>query len=227
MDTHTSSGQRRVAAAAERNAAPLLELLRHRLGALPGGLVLEVASGTGQHAAHFASALPQLTMQPSEAATEMLESIAAWGAGAANVLPPLLLDASQPGAWPVEPGSCAAVLCINMAHISPWAATQGLVAGAGVFLRPGGQLLVYGPFAVDGRPTTDSNAAFDRSLRAQNPAWGLRDVAAVDALGSAAGLRRVDKVDMPANNFTLVYEREPAAREEDAAAQAAPAQAPA
>jgi len=130
MDTHASHGRRSSAAAAERNAAPLLDLLRQRLGDLDGGLVLEVASGTGQHAAHFAAAMPQLTWQPSEAAAEALESIAAWGEGLENVRAPRWLDASQPDSWAVEPASCAAVLCVNMCHISPWTATEGLLQGA-------------------------------------------------------------------------------------------------
>lgn len=131
MDSHGSSGGRIIAAAAERNKTPLLEVLSRYLAPLPGGTVLEMASGTGQHAAHLAAALPQLTWQPSETATELLDSIAAWTDELPNVQPPLLLDAAQPDTWAVEDASCAAVLCVNMTHISPWASTQGLVAGAG------------------------------------------------------------------------------------------------
>ncbi len=171
--------------------------------------VLEVASGTGQHAAAFAKAFPHLTWQPTDRDNDLFGSVAAWGEGIPNVQPPALLDASAPAAtWPVGPGTCAAALCVNMTHISPWEATQGLLTGAGEVLAPAGRLFIYGPFKVDGRPTTDSNAAFDARLRGQDPRWGLRDVADVDAAAAAAGLVREEKLDMPANNFVLVYRKQ-------------------
>jgi SAM-dependent methyltransferase len=202
MDTHSSGGGRRqVAAAAERNKAAIAAVLAARLGSLESGLVLEVASGTGQHAAHAAAALPRLEWQPTEAAPDALESIESWAAGAPNVRAPALLDAAAPpDAWPVAAGACAAVVCINMAHIAPWAATLGLAAGAGRALARGGLLFLYGPFTVDGAATTPSNAAFDATLRSQKSAWGLRDVADVEAAAAAAGLRPAGRLEMPANN---------------------------
>jgi SAM-dependent methyltransferase len=171
--------------------------------------ILEIASGTGQHAAYFSKAFLDLTWQPTEATTEAFSSISAWAEGLPNVAQgPLLLDASSPAeSWPVAPESCVAVVCINMTHISPWEATQGLIAGAGRVLCSGGQLFIYGPFSVDGKPTTESNAAFDRSLRAQNSSWGLRDVADLDICAEKAGLVRKEMLSMPANNFTLIYDK--------------------
>jgi hypothetical protein len=117
----------------------------------------------------------------------------------------MALDAAQPGGWGVEAGSCRAVYAANVCHISPWTVTLGLLGGAGHVLAPGGQLFLYGPFSVDGRPTTDSNVAFDQSLRARNPEWGYRDVADVAAAAAAAGLHLHQQHEMPANNFLLVF----------------------
>lgn len=184
--------------------------------------MLEVASGTGQHSARFAAALPHLTWQPSEHAAEALPSIEAWAEGLPNVLPPLALDASRPDSWPLAQGAARAVLATNMAHISPWAATQGLVRGAARVLEPGGLLLLYGPFMIDGAPTTESTAAFDRSLRATNPAWGYRDVADVAAEAAAAGLALLERREMPANNFFLIFQRDDAEAAGTGAGAAAP-----
>eukprot|EP00887_Chlorella_sp_A99_P002938 scaffold24.g2938.t1 len=139
----------------------------------------------------------------------MHASIAAWGEGLPNMLPPAALDATAPPAsWPVGAGAAAAVYAANVCHISPWAATRGLLAGAARALRRGGLLLVYGPFSVAGRPTTESNAAFDARLRAQNADWGYRDVGEVAAAAAAAGLAPRGRRDMPANNFLLLFEKE-------------------
>ncbi|KAG7671389.1 hypothetical protein KSW81_003527 [Nannochloris sp. 'desiccata'] len=213
MDTHSSHGQRIVAAAAERNKEPILEVLKKYLrkpaAAAEAKTILEIASGTGQHAAYFSQSFPDLTWQPTEATVESFGSITAWAEGLSNIAQsPLLLDASSPtDQWPVAPESCVAVVCVNMTHISPWEATQGLLAGSGRVLGSGGQLFIYGPFFVDGKPTTESNAAFDRSLRAHNSSWGLRDVADVDACAAKAGLVRNEMLFMPANNFTLIYSK--------------------
>jgi hypothetical protein len=119
---------------------------------------------------------------------------------------PKFLDASAPPeAWSIEKASCIAILCVNMTHISPWEATCGLIAGAGHVLATGGNLFLYGPFMLDGRPTTESNAAFDKTLRTKNSDWGLRDVADIDSLASKVSLKREEIIEMPANNFTLVY----------------------
>ncbi|KAI3425255.1 hypothetical protein D9Q98_009023 [Chlorella vulgaris] len=209
LDSHNTDGQRSIAAAAERNKEAILHVLQTHLGTAPGGLFLEVASGTGQHCAHFAAGLPHLIFQPTEHCPDdaTLSSIVAWTRELPNVRPPIALDASQPGSWGLEAASCRAVFVANMCHISPWEATTGLMAGAGHVLAPGGQLFTYGPFSVDGAPTTPSNVAFDASLRQRNPAWGYRDVADVAAEAAKAGLELVHRHDMPANNLLLVFRK--------------------
>ncbi|MCG8597982.1 MAG: class I SAM-dependent methyltransferase [Kiloniellales bacterium] len=183
---------------------PILEILSAVLPA--DGRVLEVASGTGEHAAYFAPRLVPRLWQPSDPDRELRRSIAAHARQAActNLEPPLALDARD-AAWPVT--EAAAVVCINMIHIAPWAAAEGLVAGAGRLLAPGGVLYLYGPFRRDGRHTAPSNAAFDRSLRAQDPAWGVRDLGAVAALAAAAGFGPAEAIEMPANNLSVVFRR--------------------
>jgi len=197
-----------------RNKEPILEVLKKYLSkkAPPADTeaktILEIASGTGQHAAYFSQSFSDLTWQPTEVTGEAFGSISAWAEGLSNIAQPLLLDAASPtDQWPIAPESCIAVLCANMTHISPWEATQGLLAGAGRVLCSGGQLFIYGPFCVDGKPTTDSNAAFDSRLRAQNSSWGLRDVADVDTCAAKANLVRKEMLAMPANNFTLIYSK--------------------
>lgn len=171
------------------------------------GLVLEIASGAGEHAAFNAAALPHLQWQPTDPDPEALASIAAWRdhAGAANLLPPLTLDAALPETWPVRRAD--AVVNINMIHISPWAATQGLMAGAGRVLPSGGVLFVYGPYLERDVETAPSNLAFDASLKARNPAWGIRDLAAVAALAAGHGLALIERIAMPANNLSLVFRK--------------------
>ena len=167
-----------------------------------------MASGTGQHAAHLGAALPGARIQPSELSAEAFPSISAWSEGVTNVAEPVELDAAAPPAeWPVAGRRFDLVLCCNLTHISPWESTLGLLRGAGAVLGAGGKLLLYGPFAVDGAPTTESNAAFDRSLRERDPRWGYRDVADVAREAEDQLLFLVERRDMPANNFTLVFER--------------------
>ncbi|SOZ39531.1 DUF938 domain-containing protein [Cupriavidus neocaledonicus] len=195
---------RRMAPATERNREPILAVLRQVLPA--SGTVLEIASGTGQHAVHFAAALPGITWQPSDPDAAARASIAAWTAhaGLANVRAPLALDVCrQP--WGID--AAAAVVCINMIHIAPWAAAEALFAGAGKLLGPGGVLFLYGPYRRGGAHTAPSNAAFDAQLRATDPDWGVRDMEAVIALGAAQGLRCDEPVPMPANNFCLVLRK--------------------
>ena len=169
--------------------------------------MLEVASGTGEHAVFLARRFPQFQWQPSDPDSEALASIADWSAEAAcaNLLPPLMLDASAPR-WPVQRAD--AVLCINMVHISPWRATEGLFAGAAALLAPGAPLVLYGPYRETGVPTAPSNEAFDASLKARNPEWGLRELGEVDALAATHGLARTARYAMPANNLMLVYRRQ-------------------
>ncbi|MFS8980423.1 DUF938 domain-containing protein [Cupriavidus necator] len=196
---------RRMAPATERNREPILAVLRKVLPA--SGTVLEIASGTGQHAIHFAAAFPGLTWQPSDPDAAARASIAAWTAhaGLANVRAPLALDVCrQP--WGID--AAAAVVCINMIHISPWAAAEALFAGAGKLLGPGGVLYLYGPYRRGGAHTAPSNAAFDAQLRATDPDWGVRDMEDVIALGAAQGMRCDEPVPMPANNFSLVFLRQ-------------------
>lgn len=196
------SDPRLFSAPAARNRDPILAVLR-RL-APPTGTVLEIASGTGEHAAHFAAALPGLAFQPSDPDPTRRASIDAWCAALPNVRPAIALDAAGPD-WP--PGPYNLVLSCNMIHIAPWAATQGLVAGAARVLALAGILLLYGPFRRDSIPTAPGNEAFDASLRAQNPEWGLRDLAAVDALAHQAGLTGPTIIEMPANNLCVAWRR--------------------
>lgn len=201
---HPDPDARRMAPATERNREAILAVLRDVLPAT--GTILEIASGTGQHAVHFAAAMPGVTWQPSDPDAASRASIAAWTAhaGLANVRAPLALDVrAQP--WGVTQAD--AMVCINMIHISPWASAEALFAGAGAVLRAGGVLYLYGPYRRDGAHTAPSNAAFDEQLRAANPEWGVRDMEAVMALGAAQGLRCDAPIPMPANNFSLVFRR--------------------
>jgi SAM-dependent methyltransferase len=195
---------RRSAPHVARNAGAIVDVLR---GILPDkGLVLEIASGSGEHALHFARAFPKLAFQPTDPDPQALASIAGWreAEGPPNLLPPLELDASSPD-WPLT--TADAILCINMVHISPWAATEGLMGGAGRLLAPGCPLYLYGAYRRAGAPTAPSNEAFDASLKARNPAWGVRDLEAVAAEAEANGLRLDAVIEMPANNLSAVFRR--------------------
>lgn len=189
-----------------RNRDAILAVLRD---ALPSsGLVLEVASGSGEHVAYFAAALPQLEWQPSDPDASALASIEAWRAEAKlpNLRPPMMLDAGAP--WLVN--KAEAILCINMTHISPWAATLGLMQGAGKALPAGGLLYLYGPFIRDEVATAPSNLAFDASLKARNPQWGLRTIKEVAAAAEAKGLTLDRLIEMPANNLSLLFRKKAA-----------------
>ena len=192
--------------AAARNAAPILEVLRAHLPAR--ARVLEIASGSGEHAVVFARALPAAVWTPSDPSPEARASIAAWSAEAAlpNLNPALALDAADPDGWPEI--DVQVVFCANMIHISPWAATEGLMAGAGRILPdPGGLLVLYGPFREADVPLAPSNAGFDDSLKARDPAWGLRDLEHVVALARTHRLHLTRRVEMPANNLMLLFRR--------------------
>ena len=196
---------KREAPAAARNREPIAAVLRSVLPA--DGRVLEVASGTGEHAVHFASLWPDLRWQPSDPDPAALASIRAWraDAGLQNLAEPVRLDAAAAD-WPVD--SADAVLCINMVHISPWAATEGLMRGAASLLPPGGPLVLYGPYRRGGRHTAPSNEAFDEGLRAQNPEWGVRDLEAVAEAAAEAGFGPPRVLEMPANNLSVILRRE-------------------
>jgi SAM-dependent methyltransferase len=188
----------------ERNRDPILAVLRPQLAG--ARTVLEIASGSGGHVVHFAGALPGIVFQPTDPDAPSRASIDAWIAatGLGNVRPAMALDVTaQP--WPVD--AADAVICINMIHISPWASTLGLMRGAARVLPPGGLLFTYGPYRRDGAHTADSNAAFDESLRARNPDWGIRDLEAVAEAAAAEGFAAPAIQPMPANNFSLMFRR--------------------
>ena len=195
---------RRHSPAADRNKGPILaELLR----LLPAqGVALEIASGTGQHAAHFAAALPGWNWQPADADPGALASTAAWCEGLANVAPALQLDVLA-SPWAGVSERIDALFCANLLHIAPWVACAALMQGAARHLAPGGLLLTYGPYLVDGEPVAPGNLAFDSDLRARNPDWGLRRLGEVVATAQGAGLRLRERVVMPANNLLLVWGR--------------------
>lgn len=189
---------------AERNKEPILAVLKRVLP--ESGLVLEIASGTGQHAMHFARGLARLEWQPSEPDPEMRRSIADWiGAEPlANIRAPLDLDVMSQE-WPIERAD--AVLCLNMIHIAPWDAALHLIAGTARILPDGGTLFLYGPYRRGGAHTAPSNAAFDADLRHRDPHWGVRDVEAVAAAAAEHGFALDEVVAMPANNLSLVLRR--------------------
>ena len=200
--------------AADRNRTPILEVLRQILP--DNGQALEIASGTGQHVAHFALQMPRWVWQPSDAQADGFESIRAWcdQAGVANVHEPVLLDvmASQ---WPTGSAETRdifdagfdAIFCANMLHIAPWATCAALMAGAAKYLSPGGALITYGPYLERDVPTSPGNVAFDESLRQRDPAWGIRTLADVMHQATLAGLRLHERVEMPANNLLLEFRR--------------------
>lgn len=195
---------KRSAPAVARNRDPILTVLQRVLP--ERGLVLEIASGTGEHAVHFAGGLPGLTWQPTDRGPEALASIDAWAAeaGAANLRPALVLDVTaQP--WPVEQAD--AVVCINMIHIAPPAATEGLLRGAAAVLPEGAPLYLYGPFKVGGFHTADSNMAFEAWLKEQDPDYGLRNLEDVAELAAMLGFGEPETVQMPANNLSVIFRR--------------------
>jgi SAM-dependent methyltransferase len=203
MPNH-SDDARQFAPATQRNREPILAVLREELP--PAGLVLEVASGTGAHAVHFARGLPDLQWQPSDPSAAALASIAAWREmeGTANLLAPLELDAASAD-WPVV--AADAIVCINMIHISPWEATEGLMRGAGRILPCGAPLILYGPYRRAGYPLEPSNAMFDESLKARDPRWGLRLLEDVADCAAASRIALSRVVEMPANNLTVVFRK--------------------
>ncbi|RJF74830.1 DUF938 domain-containing protein [Rhodopseudomonas palustris] len=201
------------AAAFHRNQQAIRDVLARLLHGVTGD-VLEAGSGTGQHVVAFARQHPEIVWWPSDIHPQHLSSIAAWRAdsGLANIREPRRIDLSDPS-WPAEmpsdggPASLAAMFSANVVHIAPWPVAQGLFAGAARLLRPDGQLVLYGPFKQAGAHTAPSNAAFDASLRAANPAWGVRDVGELEQLANSVGLRLVETIAMPANNLILRFAR--------------------
>ena len=201
--------ERRHSPAAERNGPPILAVLQRLLP--PTGFMLEIASGTGQHAALLSHGLPGWQWQPSDFDAAALPSIAAWCEGLDRVRPPITLDVLD-ASWPGVPVQVDAIYCANMIHIAPWACTAGLMRGAARHLAPGGLLLTYGPYLLEDEPTAPSNLAFDADLRSRNPAWGIRRLADVAAEAAAVGLQLRERLDMPANNKLLAWQRPQAHR---------------
>ena len=195
---------RRHAPATLRNRDPILAILRRVLPR--AGVVLEIGSGSGEHAAYFAAALAPLRWQPSDANDRDFASVADWARehGATTVEPPLVLDA-EAASWPVA--HAAALFSANVIHIAPWTVALGMLRGAGRVLPPGAPLVLYGPFKHDGRHTAPSNAAFDAELRRRDRDWGIRDVAEVTQAAAACRLGLDEVVEMPANNLILVLRR--------------------
>jgi SAM-dependent methyltransferase len=195
---------RLVVSSADRNRGPILKVLERVLPKT--GLVLEVASGTGQHVVHFAQALKGLSWQPTDMDAACRRSISAWLATAelANVRQPLDLDVR---ALPWRVPTLDAIVCLNLIHIAPWSVATALFAGAGLALRETGLLYLYGPYSVQGRHTAPSNAAFDSALRAKNPDWGLRDLKEVESLAKDQGFDLAETIEMPANNLSVLFRK--------------------
>jgi len=198
------SDDRQYAPATLRNREFILDVLRDVLPMT--GVILEIASGSGEHIVHFARNLPALVFQPSDPDPNALLSIAAWvsATGVTNVRAPLALDASL-SVWPVA--SVDGIVCINMVHISPWEATVGLIKGAATILPPASPLYLYGPYIREGFATAPSNQAFDRSLRDRNPHWGVRELETVAAVAQSVGFSVPSVTEMPANNLSVVFRR--------------------
>jgi hypothetical protein len=195
---------RQYAPATVRNRDFILDVLRDVLPTT--GVILEIASGSGEHVVHFARNLPSLVFQPSDPEPDALLSVAAWmkAAEVTNVRAPIVLDASR-SPWPIA--SVDGIICINMVHISPWDASVGLMRGAAAILPPGSPLYLYGPYKRKGFATAPSNEAFDRNLRDRNPIWGLRDLGEIAAIAQSAGFSIPDIKEMPANNLSIVFRR--------------------
>jgi len=199
-----SSDRQLYAPATARNRQPIADVLRNRVPA--GALVLEVASGSGEHAVFLARQLERVIWQPSDIDGDARASVDAWRQAEAveAVRPAIALDATAE-TWPIDRAD--AVVCINMVHISPWSATLGLLRGAGRILEAGGLLYLYGPYRIDGRPTAPSNESFDASLKARDPEWGLRRLGDVVTAAAAHRLTLDEVIDMPANNVSVLFRK--------------------
>ncbi len=194
-------------APAQRNRGPILQVLQTVLP--QNGRVLEIASGTGEHVTHFAAHFPGLDFQPSDIDPARRASIDSYAQDHANIRPAISLDTTQDWTNGLPKGGFAALICINMIHIAPWAACVGLVEGAAQLLHPGGRLILYGPYRRAGVPTAAGNEAFDADLRQRNPAWGLRDLETVADLAHRQGFTGPEIVEMPANNLCVLFRTPP------------------
>ncbi len=196
----------------ERNHRPIIEALRSRLD-LESGHVLELGSGPGQHISVMAKAFPKLTFWPSDPYPAHRESVEKWRAhhGVNNVMDPFALDASESwnlkGDHAPQSGDIQAVLCINVLHVAPWSVAQGVLKGSAAHLGREGALFLYGPYSVDGQHISEGNASFDAAIRAENDAWGVRDVGEISTEAETHGLVIAERVEMPSNNFILVVKK--------------------
>jgi len=192
------------APAAQRNRDLIADVLAKTIR--PDGLILELASGSGEHCLRFAERFPGAVLQPSDPSPRARASIDAWAqsSGLTNIRPALDLDASL-AAWPLE--SADAMICINMIHIAPWEATLGLFKGAATYLTHAGTLFTYGPYMRDGAHTSDGNRSFDADLRAENPRWGIRSIEALTEVAQDNGISAPEIVAMPSNNFCLIFKK--------------------
>lgn len=200
------------AIASERNKQPILDVLKTLISRDTPLTALEVASGTGQHCVHICKHFTNITWQPTDIDPSCMTSIEKYieAEGTTNVKAPLMLDVSQPvEQWPATIKGCLydLIVNINMIHISPWVCTVGLFSSAGMLLKPSGLLITYGPYAVDGTLTPESNVLFDQSLRSRNAEWGVRDVADLRTLASQHRMQFVKAFDLPANNKVLVFKK--------------------
>lgn len=209
---------KQVAPSAERNKGPIAEVLKEYFpDDQVQGKCLEVASGTGQHVVHWASTFPKMTFQPTEYDASKLPSIKAYMADhqGKNIQEPIQFDMSGENSWErlppdwSHPEGLNLVLAVNVIHISPWSATQGLLALCGRVLKPEGFLVTYGPYLIDGKPTSESNGEFDASLKSRNPEWGIRDIADVEEEAAKHGIALIKQHPMPANNFTMTWKKVP------------------
>ena len=205
MDALREVRSKKHSPAALRNREAIGQVLSKELPA--AGNVLEVASGTGEHAVYFTGLFPRISWQPSDPEPEALQSISAYRADVEreNLKQAIMLDARAPETWPAA--ACDAIVCINMIHVSPWEACEGLFAGAARLLASGAPLILYGPYLEDDVETAPSNLAFDESLKSRDPQWGLRELSKVDAVAARNGFTRSARHTMPANNLTVVYRR--------------------
>jgi hypothetical protein len=208
LEEVTAQGDARLSAPSNaRNTGPIFDALHDELASRKS--VLEIASGTGEHAVHFCTSLPHLKWQPSDIDEACLKSIAAWRETSAleNLDVPVSLDVTARNWWEAIDREIDFILTCNLLHISPWEVTQGLMRGAGALLPAGGAIAVYGAFSRGGVHTAPSNEAFDASLKSRDPAWGVRDRDDVARVANTAGLTLAREIEMPANNLILLFER--------------------
>ncbi|KAL7286359.1 hypothetical protein TKK_0019315 [Trichogramma kaykai] len=208
--TSAMASKKMIYPAADRNKEPILSVLQRYIRRVPDQSLLEISSGSGQHVAHFAPHFPQVTFYPSEIENHLLESIAAHTYGLMNVAQPMLIDITTDyRTWSArfKENSLDYIYNANMIHISPFKCTEGLFRNAGQLLKNNGILFTYGPYAINGVLTPESNVRFDQNLKSQNPEWGVRDLEDIKKLALNNGIQLKQMIDMPANNKTLIWQK--------------------